>query len=89
MADITPLPRQHKNGFPPDPEVVKALEDALALAREGRIRAVGMAVVYHDDLEPGGETASGWALTSGTRFALSYAIEKLRTKFAHACHIDE
>lgn len=88
MAEVTPLPRQHKIGFPPDPEVIKMLEDALALAREGKIQAIATAVVYHDDLTPGGETGSGWALTVGTRFALAYAVEKLHTRFAHANHLD-
>ena len=89
MAEVTPLPRQHKVAFAADPEVVKMLEDALALAREGRIQAFGMAVVYHDDLVPGGEAGSGWALTSGTRFALAYAIQKLHMRFSRHCHIDE
>lgn len=88
MADVTPLLRQHKVGFPADPEVVKMLEDLLAMAKEGRVQAVATAVVYHDDLVPGGETGSGWALTQGTRFALGYAIQGLAIKFAHNCHID-
>lgn len=88
MADVTPLLRQHKTGFPPDPEVVKELEAALALAKEGKIRAVGLAAVYHDDLIPDGSTGDGWALTSGTRFALAYAIQSLQLRFAHYCHID-
>ncbi len=87
MADVTPLPRPHKVGFPADPEVVKMLEDLLAMAREGRVQAVATAVVYHDDLVPDGETGSGWALAQGTRFALAYAIQGLEAKFARHCHI--
>lgn len=88
MADVTPLPRQHKVGFPADPEVVKMLEDLLAMAKEGRVQAVATAVVYHDDLVPDGETGSGWALTPGTRYALAYAIKGLETKYAYHCHIE-
>lgn len=87
MAEVTSLLRQHKTGFQPDPEVVKMLEDALALAREGKIRAVATAVVYHDDLVPDGETGAGWALTPGTRFALTYAVEKLQFRLAHGNHL--
>lgn len=87
MAEVTPLPRQHKTGFSPDPEVVKMLEDTLALAREGKVRAVGMALVYHDDLVPDGETGSGWAMATGTRFALTYAVEKLQTRLAQCNHL--
>lgn len=88
MADVTPIPRQHKVGFAPDPGVIKELEAALALAREGKIRAVGLAVVYHDDLIPDGSTGDGWALTPNTQFALAYAIQSLQLRFAQHCHND-
>lgn len=87
-AEVTQLPRAHRVGFAPDPAVVKHLEDALDLAKSGKIRAVATVVVYHDDLIADGSTGSGWALTEGTRFALSYGIQGLLTRFAQYCHID-
>lgn len=84
-AEVRSIPVQHRVGFPPDPEVVKHIEDLLELAKSGKIRAVASAVVYHDGLVPDGEIGSGHCAPPGTRFALGYAISMLWYRFQKRC----
>lgn len=44
MTDLTPIPCEPA----PHPSVIEHLEHTLAMAREGKISAVAIAVVYRD-----------------------------------------
>ncbi len=59
-AEIVSLPGKgpvaSPEGLPPVPDVIEALETALLEAREGRIRAIGLAIV-----RCGGVTATRYA----------------------------
>lgn len=89
MADVTTLhtgPRAVCKDFAPDPQVIKHVEAVLEMAKSGKLRAVATAVVYHDGLVPDGETGAGYVTTPGTRYALTYAVDKLSTKLSLANH---
>ena len=81
MAEPVKFPKEAKHPFSPHPDVIKLLEDTLALAKEGRVQAVGLACVYRDELEPAGETYSTWAMGSGTKYGLTHAIVALKAKW--------
>lgn len=57
-SDATPAER-------PDPEVIGALEEVLLLAREGRLRGIGLAMVTRSD---GSEDEGKPQLLTTTRF---------------------
>lgn len=50
-ADLIPIDCE-----PPDGDVIAKLEETLAIAREGRVSAVAIAVVYRD-----GSTGDAWS----------------------------
>jgi hypothetical protein len=50
-------------------------------ARTGRLRAFAVAIVYHDDITPGGEVNRAWVTTPGTAWALDTAIGRLVHKW--------
>ena len=84
-ADVHPLPQRVKKEFEPHEPLVKMLEQLLEYAKDGRMQAAAVAVVYHDHLVPGGEANDGWHCASGTRFALSHAINRLHHKWMADC----
>jgi hypothetical protein len=57
-SDAVPLER-------PDPEVIAVAEEVLLLAREGRLRGIGLALVTRSD---GSKDADGPQMLTTTRF---------------------
>lgn len=78
MADPVPLrPTEVTASFEPIKDLIEELEKLVVLAKSGKLRACGWAVVFEADAKPDGEVANGWARGPYTAFALSHAIEKL------------
>ena len=75
---VTSKPEIVTRQFEPDPAVVKFVEELLEHAKSGKMRAIAVAVVYHNDLVPDGEADHGWAAIAGTvHWALDRAIHRL------------
>lgn len=86
MAEPVKFPKEAEACILPNQGVIKLLEDTLALAKEGKVQAVGVACVYRDSVVPAGETYSTWAMGRHTKFGLTHAILMLQTAWAEACH---
>lgn len=82
-AEIRTLPVEHRETFQPNKELVTELEALLAFAKEGKLQGCAWAVVYTDGSVPDGETANGWIMSSGTRFALTHSIACLQWRYHH------
>lgn len=67
--------------FEPNERVIAHCEKLLAMAKSGEIRAIGYALVEHDDLKPNGTINWGYTNTPATMFALDAAISALRRKW--------
>lgn len=84
MREPVRFPKEAKKEFTPHPDVLKLLEDTLALAKEGKIQAVGVACVYHDGLNGAGATFSTWAMGPGTQYGMTHAITALQAAWSQA-----
>lgn len=78
-----------KKSFEPNDKLIKFLQGILDQAKEGKLRAVAVATVYHDDLDPGGEASEGWNYSSGTKFSLSHALLRLNAQWGRHLIEDE
>lgn len=63
----------------PDAEVVAILEDLLACAKSGELRAVAYATVSE-----GSNTGTGWEGAGGTKHALAFSIMMLSHRYPAA-----
>lgn len=84
-ADVVPFPRPVRHPRTPCPEVVGMCRALLKYAEAGDLQALGVAVVYADDLVNAAEINSGWAAASGTYYALTCAIGKLQRARERYC----
>jgi hypothetical protein len=75
--EVRPLIVQHREKFSPSKPIVEELEALLAEARTGKLQAVAVALVRHDDLTVDAETAHCMISAPGTKYALTHAIQTL------------
>lgn len=64
----------------PVPEVVATAEKLLAEAKAGKIRAVAIATVSHDDLSEGAEIDHGW---TGVAPHLGWVLDRAIRRLAY------
>jgi len=84
-GDIVPIPREHRERFEPDPDVVEECYKLLEMAKKGELRALAFATVLHDGLIDSGAAGSGFVVNGPTLFALSHAIGTLSRRWGHYC----
>ncbi len=78
---VDQFPRAYRTKFEAHPDVVRECEVLLEQAKNGNLRALAVALVYHDDLKPDGEVNRAWVTTPGTVWALDTSINRLVWKW--------
>jgi hypothetical protein len=80
------LPQRVLREFPPNPDIVRLLEQLLDKAKSGKLTGIAVATVTHDDLVPAGEVDHSWCHGGGVGWGLDRAIGRLKffwDKYTH------